>query len=298
MSEIFSDATLEHRCEDGHYWREHTNGQVTPSWGLGGTFIDVPDPALCPEPATDGQGLYRCRSCGTAHRPGDGLRGMSFTPWEFGPGKRQECEVPPPGCRKPAVWTRRWGDQYLPWPDGPGPLYSLWWLTHRTDGKRLVCYLGGGVSMGSEAIDLHTGELLQISHPDPAFDPARTRPASVRDAPEHLRSSWPKPGSHSEGGVSTTWLLAHTNPQFQALCRVHEQGLLVVQDHEREFMWLVKQARQAGLRSALAERVSRRGWQVADADELAAAVERETASRRDRQAATHPPPAVQLGLGI
>jgi hypothetical protein len=63
VSEIFSDDTLEHRCEDGHYWREHTTGQVTPSWGLGATFIDVADSSVCPQPATDERGQYDCASC-------------------------------------------------------------------------------------------------------------------------------------------------------------------------------------------------------------------------------------------
>jgi hypothetical protein len=41
VSAIVNEDTLEYRCAAGHYWRENTNGQVTPSWGLGGTFIDV-----------------------------------------------------------------------------------------------------------------------------------------------------------------------------------------------------------------------------------------------------------------
>lgn len=48
MSDGFSKDTLEHRCAAGHYWREHTNTLVTPSWGYGGTYIDAGDPSLCP----------------------------------------------------------------------------------------------------------------------------------------------------------------------------------------------------------------------------------------------------------
>jgi len=109
----FSDDPLEHRCAAGHYWREHTNAQVTPSCGYGGTFIDVDDPAVCPEPQTDDEGLYACATCGKRHRPGGGLRGMSFTHWEFSVDGRRECEVPRPSCGKPPVWTRRWGDRGL-----------------------------------------------------------------------------------------------------------------------------------------------------------------------------------------
>jgi hypothetical protein len=122
MTTVFTDYTLEHRCPAGHCWREHTNGQVTPSWGLGGTFVDVPDPTRCPEPATDEDGLYACATCGERHRPGDGLAGMSFTPWEFASGERQECEVPRPACGQPAVSTRRWGDRSLASSDSPGQL--------------------------------------------------------------------------------------------------------------------------------------------------------------------------------
>jgi hypothetical protein len=68
MNEVFSDDTLEHRCEDGHYWREHTNGQVTPSWGYGGTFIDIADPSVCPQPTTDERG-HAAHSPRTPGRP-------------------------------------------------------------------------------------------------------------------------------------------------------------------------------------------------------------------------------------
>lgn len=115
MTDILNDDTLEHRCASGHSWREHTNGQVTPSWGYGGTFIDVDDPALCPEPETDGDGLYECGTCGHHHRPGDGRAGMSFTPWKYANGQLCECEIPKPACRRPAVWTRRWGDRDSPY---------------------------------------------------------------------------------------------------------------------------------------------------------------------------------------
>jgi hypothetical protein len=111
MTPVFTEDTLEHRCAAGHYWREHTNGQVTPSWGLGRTFIEAGDPSLCPEPATDEDGLYACGTCGRRHRPGEGRAGLSFTPWEYANGQRQECEVPVPSCRQPAAWTRRWGDR-------------------------------------------------------------------------------------------------------------------------------------------------------------------------------------------
>jgi hypothetical protein len=115
MTGILNDDTLEHRCASGHYWREHTNGQVTPAWGYGLTFIDVDDPALCPEPETDGDGQYECGTCGHRHRPCDGLAGMSFTPWKYADGQRSECEIPKPACGRPAVWTRRWGDRDSPY---------------------------------------------------------------------------------------------------------------------------------------------------------------------------------------
>jgi hypothetical protein len=301
MSAVFSDDTLEHHCAEGHYWREHTNGQVTPSWGYGGTYLDVADPALCPEPYTDEQGLYACCSCGERHRPGDGLAGMSFTPWEYSEGKRQECEVPVPACGKPAVWTRRWGDRHLPWPNGPGELYSLWRLEHRSDGERLVCYIGSIIKgNGSEAIDLHTGEMLAIGTGDPAWNPAGTRKATVADLPGALRAIWPRRPSPSEGGgVSTPWLLAHTNPDYMALCALREQGLLSVKDHVREFMWAISGARSSGgLEQEIRRCVSERDWQIPDVAALLAAHTREREQLRERNAQARPRPSVQLGLGI
>lgn len=301
MSDVFSNDTLEHRCPHGHYWREHTNGQVTPAWGLGGTFIDVEDPGRCPVPLTDEQGLYACGTCKQRHRPGDGLRGMSFTPWEYGDGegKRQECEIPRPACGAAPMWTRRWGDRYLPWPDsGPGSLYSIWRLEHRDHGERLVCYLGGSCEE-REVLDVHTGELLQIPVAGPAWRPAGSRQRTLKDLPDALRRAWPKPTSASESGVGTPWLLAHTNPDYQALTALHDAGLLRVADHEREFMWAVKAAGSADrLAEEIRTRVRERDWQVADLEGLLAAHRRE----RDRLAAEqarHPPARdVQLALGI
>lgn len=298
-SEVFGDDTLEHRCASGHYWREHTNGQVTPSWGFGGTFVDVADPTVCPEPTLDADGLYPCPSCGQSHRPGEGLRGMSFAPWEFGPGKRQECAVPTPGCGKPAMWTRRWGDRSLPWPDGPGALYSLWYLSHRVDGERLVAYISGRGD-SSQVIDLRTGEPLRIAHGDPAWIAQTTRRATVRDAPEALRASWPRESSPSEGGgVSTTWLLAHTNADYVALCRLHDRGVLAVPDHEREFMWAVLAAAEGdGLAAEIRSRVREDRWPVADVEALVA-VHAETAAEAAASLRGELAPAgVQMGLGF
>ncbi len=268
----FSADTLEHRCTEGHYWREHTDGTVTPSWGLGGTHLEVADAALCPEPATDEQGLYACPSCGESHRPGEVLQGMSCTPWEYGEGKRQECEVPIPACAKPAVWTRRWGDQSLPWPDeGPGSLYSLWWLSHRQDGQRLISHLGGGGKEGREVIDMHTGEILRIASDDARWEAAATRRASLVDLPSEVRQAWPRePASSSEASeLKTPWLLAHTNPDYMALCQLREQGQLALADHERQFMWAVITAAGSGdLHGELRRRASKHGWQAADFDAL------------------------------
>ena len=300
MSEVFSDDTLEHRCVHGHYWREHTNGQVTPPWGLGGTFIDVEDPSRCPAPATDANGLYECGSCGQRHRPGDGLRGLSCTPWEYGEdGKRRECEIPIPACGAGVMWTRRWGDRHLPWPDeGPGALYSIWRLEQRGGGERLVCYLGGG-GAGHEVLDVHTGEVVLIPVGDPEWNPAGTRPRTLKDLPDPLRRAWPKPTSSSEAGVGAVWLIAHTNPDYQALAALHAQGLLQVVDHEREFMWAVKGAGGPdGLAAEIRRRVAERDWQVADLEGLLAAHRRERAQLAAEQALHTPAVDVQLNLGI
>lgn len=301
MGEVFTSDTLEHRCPAGHHWREHPNGQVTPQWGLGGTFIDVENPTRCPAPTTDEQGLYACGTCGLRHRPGDGLRGLSFTPWEFGegPGKRQECEIPTPGCGQPAVWTRRWGDRNLPWPDsGPGSLYSIWRLALREGGERLVCYLGGGRG-AHEVIDLHTGEMLRIPNADPTFIAARTRPRTIKDLPDALRREWPKPTSSSEAGVGTVWLLAHTNPDYQALIAVHAQGLVQVADHEREFMWAIKAADGPdGLAGEIRRRAGERDWHIPDLDALLAAHQRKRDRLASEQARQTPASTVQLALGI
>jgi hypothetical protein len=301
MGEVFTSDTLEHRCPAGHYWREHPNGQVTPPWGLGGTFIDVEDPARCPAPATDEHGLYACGTCGQRHRPGDGLRGLSFTPWEYGggPGKRQECEIPTPGCGEPAMWTRRWGDRHLPWPDsGPGALYSIWRLERREGGERLVCYLSGGCGK-HEVLDLHTDEILRIPVADPAFIPAGTRPRTIKDLPDALRREWPKPASSSETGVGTLWLLAHTNPDYQALIALHDEGLVQVADHQREFMWAIKAADGPnGLLAEIRRRASEGDWQIPDLDRLLAVHRVERDRLATEQARYSPASGVQLALGI
>jgi hypothetical protein len=302
MIDAFSNDTLEHRCSAGHYWREHTNGQVTPSWGLGGTFIDIEDPSRCPAPATDENGLYECGSCRQRHRPGDGIRSLSFSPWEYGEqeGKRRECEIPRPACGAEAVWTRRWGDRHLPWGDeGPGALYSIWRLEQRDSGQRLVCYLGGSVEGGTEAVDVHTGEVLRIPTGATEWNPAGTRKATLADLPEALRRDWPKPKSASERGVETLWLLARTNPDYQALLVLHAKGLLQVDDHARQFMWAVKDAGGPhGLAAEIHRRVTEREWQVADLDALLAAHRRERARLAAEQARDTPAPDVQLTLGI
>jgi hypothetical protein len=302
MSEVFSDDTLEHRCVHGHYWREHPNGQVTPSWGLGGTFIDVAVASCCPEPATDENGLYECGCCGQRHRPGDGLRGLSCTPWEYGEeeGKRRECEIPTTACGAAAVWTRRWGDRHLPWPDeGPGALYSIWRLEQRGSGERLVCYLGGGARGGSEALDVHTGEVLQIPVGDTAWNPAGTRKGTLKDLPDALRRAWPKPTSTSESGVGAIWLLAHTNPDYQALAVLHDEGLLRVEDHELEFMWAVKATgTPEGIAVEIRRCISERSWHVPDLAHLLGAHASQRARLAAEQACSAPAPDVQLTLGI
>jgi hypothetical protein len=298
-AETFTDDTLEHRCPKGHGWREHGNGQVTPSWGLGGTFIDVEDSTRCPEPAVGEDGMYQCATCRQTHRPGDGVRGMSCTPWEFGPGKRQECQVPEPACGLPAVWTRRWGDRYLPWPNGPGQLYSLWHLSHRCDGERLVAYLGG-TGNGSQVLDLHTGEPLTVEHGDLDWVPTATRPATVRDLPEALCAAWPRHLSSSEaGGVSTPWLLAHTNPDYIALCELHANGMLRVRDHEREFMWAVMaDSEPEPLEHEIRARARDRDWQVDDVDALLTAHARLAQEMRAVRVSAGTVPGVQLALGV
>jgi hypothetical protein len=301
MSEVFTSDTLEHRCPHDHYWREHTNGQVTPSWGLGGTFIDVESPGRCPAPLTDEHGLYACGTCGQRHRPGDGLCGLSCSPWEYGEGedKRQECEIPKPACGAAPVWTRRWGDQHLPWPDtGPGPLYSIWHLEMSDGRERLVCYLGGSCHE-REVLDVHTGELLRIPVADPAWRPAGTRPRTLKDLPDPLRRAWPKPTSGSETGVRAPWLLARTNPDDQALALLHDAGLLRVAEHEREFMWAVKAAEGPdALAAEIRRRVSERDWQVADLDALLSAHRRERERLAAEQARHAPARDVQLNFGI
>jgi hypothetical protein len=249
MSDAFTDDTVVHVCVAGHRWREHANGQVTPSWGLGGTYIDVEDPRVCPEPATDAQGLYDCPSCESKHRPGDGLMGMSFSPWEYTSGGRQECEIPRAACGKPPVRSRRWGDRNHPWvSDGRGGLYTLWWLARRGERDRLVAYTGG-LSDCAQVIDLHTGEIIYVSIEDQAWDPARTRKATVADLPEHVRHTWPTragktvaPG-YSDGGPSnasgpsTVFFLRACNAEFMVLDALARESKLRVGDSDREFMW-------------------------------------------------------------
>jgi hypothetical protein len=301
MHDAFSNDTLEHRCPAGHYWREHTNGQVTPPWGLGGTFISVEDPSRCPAPATDTDGLYDCGSCGQRHRPGDGIRDLSCTPWEYGEedGKRRECEIPRPACGAEAVWTRRWGDRHLPWgEEGIGALYSIWRLEQRGGGERLVCYLSGGGS-SHEVLDVHTGEVFSIAVGDPGWNPAGTRPRTIKDLPEALRQAWPKPTSTTEAGVGTVWLLAQTNPDYQALAALHAQGLLTVKDHEREFMWAIKAAGGPDrLPAEIRRRIADRDWQVVDVESLLDAHRVERAQFADQQALHTPAVEVQLNLGI
>jgi hypothetical protein len=302
MGDVFTSDTLEHRCPDGHDWREHTNGQVTPSWGYGGTFIDVADPSRCPEPASDPDGLYLCDSCGQRHRPGDGLRSLSSTPWEYGdgPGKRPECAIPRPACGAAAVWTRRWGDRHLPWPDeGPGALYTIWRLEQRGYGERLVCYLGGVLDGGNAALDLHSGELLTIPPGDGEWNPTGTRKATLNDVPGVLRREWPRPKSASESGVDAPWLLARVNPDYQALVVLHAEGLLGVAAPARQFTRVIKTAATgAGLEAAIRRRVSDGQWQIADLDALLAAHRRVRARLADEQARHAPAPDVQLTFGI
>lgn len=272
MRDVFTDGTLEHRCAAGHYWREHPNGQVTPSWGYGGTFIDTDDPTLCPEPATGADRLYLCGTCDERHLPGDGLAGMSCTPWEFGSGGRAECELPAPACREPAVWTRRWGDRHLPWPDGPGSLYSLWRIVHRQHGERLVVYIAGFPEQ-AHVIDVRSGEPLVVPFGSADWLATETRKATVADLPVHLRDAWPRaPRAGENGGVSTPWLLARTNADYIALCELRERGLVIAADHEREFMWAVLAAARPGNRldGEIRERARSRGWRINDVTTLMA----------------------------
>jgi hypothetical protein len=300
MTAVFTDDSLEHRCAAGHYWREHHNGQVTPSWGLGGTFIDGGDPSRCPEPTTDEHGLYECGSCGERHRPGDGLAGMSFTPWEFGPAGRQECEVPVAACRQPTVWTRRWGDRHLPWPKGPGQLYSLSRLTHGRDGERLVAYVGSTPNH-ARVIALDTGEPLQIPFGCPDWISAETRKASVAELPDALRKIWPHdPRAGEVGGISTSWILANTNADYVALCELQSQGLIRTPDHEREFMWAILAADGArdGLEREIRQRIQDGRWDATDVSAVIAA-HAETVQRvRDQRALAAPGAGAQLRLGF
>ncbi len=299
MTDMFSDDTLEHRCSAGHYWREHTNGQVTPSWGLGGTYVDAGDPSLCPEPATDENGLYRCGTCGERHSPGDGLAGLSFTPWEFANGQRQECGVPVPACRQPAVWTRRWGDHYLPWPHGPGQLYSLWRITHCRDGQRLVAYVGND-AQHAQVVDVQSGEPLRIPFADPDSITAETRKAGVPDLPARLRTIWPRHTRAGEtGGLSTSWLLANINADYVALCELHSHGLIQLSDHEGQFTRAILSASgiPAGVEREIRRRLHDGRWNATDQAAVIAA----HAETVQRLRAERPAPAGsggQLRLGF
>jgi hypothetical protein len=314
VSEIFNDDTLEHRCADGHYWREHSNGQVTPSWGLGGIFIDVADPSICPQPATDELGQYDCPSCEQKHRPGDGLRGHSCTPWEYGEGKRAECEIPRAACGKPAVWTRRWGDRDLPWPSGaPHALYTLWWIAHRDDRDQLVAFVSARGAT-KQVIDLHTGEILNLHAEDGEWDPIRTRKARLSDLPTPLQQAWPQqngkqlPAGFDDHGKApdTRWFLAHTNPYYMALCALHEEGRLPVSDAARQFMWAI----QAGYNSnesgpgestaitTAVRHAAEQRWHIKDVDTLISDLEHRAEQIRDEQDAHVPVATVQLSLAL
>lgn len=318
MNDVFTDDTLEHRCADGHYWRRHANGQVTPSWGMGGTYIDVDDAAVCPEPATDRRGLYDCRSCGQKHRPGAGLGGLSFTPWEYGDGGRQECEIPQPGCGKPPAWTRRWGDRDLPWRSGgPGALYTLWWIARRNERERLVAFLHA-YGQTKTVIDLHSGELLQVACEDRRWDPGKTRKATTRDLPEALLAVWPTkrgkpiPAGFDDKGEApdSLFFMRHTNPEYMALSELRDQGRLKIPDAEREFMWAVEEAYRNNDRSpstpsppppiaeAVRRRAAKRRWPIRDVDGLLADLDARVDRIRAERNVDLPPPTVQLALAL
>jgi hypothetical protein len=196
------------------------------------------------------------------------------------------------------VWTLRWGDHHLPWPDGPGHLYSLWRIAHRHDGDRLVIYVAGHPGH-AQLIDLNSGEPIRVPFGSPDWIAAETRKASAADLPDSLRDVWPldeRPGEG--GGVATPWLLAHINADYIALRDLRARRIVTAADHEREFMWAVLAADGSRhcLDTEIRDRVASGRWQTSDVDTLLAlhahAAERIRAERPSADI------AAQLRLGF
>jgi hypothetical protein len=167
-------------CEDDHTWIVQEDGTVSPSWGYGGTHMEVADPQRCPEPRRNEFGQCWCDDCGGWKTSlGDCLRGLSFSPWE----EKEWCRPPAPACLKPAVGGNAWSDRDLPFDDR---CWCAWWV--RQNGAWRLTFHQGQVSRRWAAtylcLDVHTGE---------AFDVDRTcdaRRAALDDYPAYLRDRW------------------------------------------------------------------------------------------------------------
>ncbi len=176
-------------CADGHSWIDHLDGNVTPSWGYGGTRVAVPNPRRCPEPLPRADGRrHRCARCGRSIRS---TLALIASRCDHTPAQR--CVISTEhGCSKPALGAgHRWSECNWPFPAEDD--WRLWWVARELDPPRL-CWLIGTVSVRwrstFDALDLHRGERFDIDGADQTIRWVITR-ARHEELPAAMRTQWP-----------------------------------------------------------------------------------------------------------